>query len=145
MFSHVTPIITNKGIIYDPPVENIYVPIVSTVATPIDETNPLYKTILCRNYADGNLCDNGDSCTFAHGSAELRLNPSKCKSIRCNEFLVKGKCIRGRNCPFFHGKWIGHDTAIDRGIRANYKTVPCKWYNYNNSCKYGVNCLYIHS
>lgn len=143
MFSHVTPIITNKGITYDPPVENIYVPVVA----PVDETSPLYKTSLCRQYENNNYCEKGDLCTFAHGNTELRLNPLRCKKIRCNEFLVKGRCVRGHSCPFFHEQWtgVGHNTAIDRGIRANYKTVPCKWYHNNNSCKFGVNCLYIHS
>lgn len=33
--------------------------------------NPLYKTVLCRNWTRCGKCPLGDKCSFAHGSAEL--------------------------------------------------------------------------
>lgn len=32
----------------------------------------LYKTILCRHFAQGDVCAHGSACKFAHGEAELR-------------------------------------------------------------------------
>ena len=139
IFSHVSPIFTKNGVIYDPPIENIYTPIISYG---INAADPRYKTSLCNYYSDNNYCDKEDNCSFAHGESELRLNPLKYKNTMCHEFIGTGICSRGSNCLFSHKQ---NNTIATRKIIFNYKTELCKWYSKNNSCRFGENCLYIHT
>lgn len=39
--------------------------------------DPLYKTVLCKNFADKGKCKYGKRCTFAHGKEELRQRPRR--------------------------------------------------------------------
>jgi len=64
----------------------------------------LYKTEICRSYAEFGLCRYGKSCRFAHGRGELRVKPKphwKYKTAMCKKFLA-GYCPYGSRCNFVH-------------------------------------------
>ena len=74
-------------------------------------TNPkLYKTTLCQFYLQG-PCKNGDKCSYAHGTSELRSSSglgvaevgSKAKTKLCEKFIQFGDCPFGVACSFAHG------------------------------------------
>lgn len=77
----------------------------------VEKMNPLYKTALCTNWANGE-CKYGKKCNFAHGQAELRRreapkpttkeNPLY-KTALCANF-AEGKCKFGDRCNFAHGE-----------------------------------------
>ena len=81
------------------------------------ETDPkLYKSTLCQFYLKG-PCKNGDTCTYAHGTSELRtadgnsvadLENSSDKKVLfkttlCAKFVTYGDCPFGPACNFAHG------------------------------------------
>ena len=88
-------------------------------------------------------CKNGDNCTFAHGTSELRASAgpggkdvtaaaSKYKTNLCKQFITAGFCPYGETCLFAHG---GHElrpgvvdpaTAEKQEQSPNYKKVLCK-------------------
>lgn len=70
---------------------------------PIDCTK--YKTEMCRNWVETNICQYAEKCNFAHGYDELiEKNPSneKYKSKKCIPFHSKGVCTYGHRCLFLH-------------------------------------------
>ena len=70
---------------------------------PIDSTK--YKTEMCRNWVELQICQYAEKCNFAHGYEELLdKNPSieKYKSKRCQPFHTKGVCSYGQRCLFLH-------------------------------------------
>lgn len=56
----------------------------------------LYKSSICEFHGQGR-CREGNKCTFAHGSDDLRL---KCKF----HFEFRDGCLQGEKCPFSHVK-----------------------------------------
>ena len=81
------------------------------------ETDPkLFKSTLCQFYLKG-PCKNGDTCTYAHGTSELRtadgnsvadLENSSDKKVLfkttlCAKFVTYGDCPFGPACNFAHG------------------------------------------
>ena len=80
-------------------------------------TDPkLFKSTLCQFYLKG-PCKNGDTCTYAHGTSELRtadgnsvadLENSSDKKVLfkttlCAKFVTYGDCPFGPACNFAHG------------------------------------------
>ena len=78
-----------------------------------------YKTALCKNILEQGHCGRGDSCHFAHSSAELRAkkptmgsvpmsSPFKrkrenVKTVLCQNYSAFGECQYMDNCSFAHG------------------------------------------
>ncbi|XP_041037973.1 mRNA decay activator protein ZFP36L1-like [Carcharodon carcharias] len=64
----------------------------------------LYKTELCRRFAESGGCKYGDRCQFAHGLHELRLLPRhpKYKTEYCRTFHTLGFCPYESRCHFIH-------------------------------------------
>jgi len=64
----------------------------------------LYKTELCRSFADTGCCKYGHKCQFAHGQHELRpvLRHPKYKTEICKSFATTGQCSYGARCRFIH-------------------------------------------
>jgi len=64
----------------------------------------LFKTELCRSYADTGACRYGHKCQFAHGEHELRaiLRHPKYKTEFCKRFTYNGLCPYGNRCRFIH-------------------------------------------
>ncbi|XP_067877626.1 mRNA decay activator protein ZFP36L2-like isoform X2 [Heterodontus francisci] len=64
----------------------------------------LYKTELCRRFAESGGCKYGDRCQFAHGLHELRLLPRhpKYKTEYCRTFHTLGFCPYQTRCHFIH-------------------------------------------
>lgn len=64
----------------------------------------LYKTELCRSFAETGNCRYGTKCQFAHGKAELRslLRHPKYKTEVCKTFHTIGTCPYGNRCRFIH-------------------------------------------
>ena len=77
---------------------------------------------MCKHYNTTQGCSYGDKCQFAHGPQELRLlnNQSSINSI--NSEGKKSKQIN----PI------------------NIKTVKCKNWEKNGTCKYGNYCTFAH-
>jgi len=73
-------------------------------------TSPQYKTVLCQQFMEGNGCQFGESCSFAHGHGEVRnvqmnlaaLNPNY-KGSLCKYFMTTGECEFGSICQYAHG------------------------------------------
>jgi len=66
--------------------------------------NELYKTEMCRSYAESLFCRYGSKCQFAHGEEELRLikRHPKYKTRLCRKFTQSGTCLYGQRCRFIH-------------------------------------------
>lgn len=64
----------------------------------------LYKTELCRSFADTGNCRYGHKCQFAHGEHELRqiMRHPKYKTELCKTFQREGSCRYGNRCRFIH-------------------------------------------
>lgn len=64
----------------------------------------LYKTELCRAFAQTGHCRYGELCQFAHGQEELRTPPRhpKYKTEKCRTFWTQGHCPYGPRCRFIH-------------------------------------------
>ena len=73
----------------------------AAMSTP-ETRNALKLTRKCK-YWDAGRCYDGNQCTFAHTSAELRDAPSLLRTQLCYQFR-KGQCSRGAACTFAHGK-----------------------------------------
>ena len=71
------------------------------MSTP-ETRNALKFTKMCK-YWDARRCFDGNQCTFAHTSAELRDAPSLVRTQLCYQFR-KGQCSRGAACTFAHGQ-----------------------------------------
>lgn len=84
---------------------------------PIDGTK--YKTEMCRNWVETQICQYSDKCNFAHGYDELiEKNPGndKYKSKKCLPFHNKGVCTYGHRCLFLH-----ETRTLDEIPRSFYK------------------------
>ena len=64
------------------------------------EFNIKYKTEICKNWLSGQ-CKFGDTCIFAHGKQEIKLNSSQ-KSKECKNFKSSYFCPYGEKCQFKH-------------------------------------------
>lgn len=64
----------------------------------------LYKTELCRKYAETGSCRYGAKCQFAHGEAELRpvQRHPLYKTEPCRMYHQLGRCNYGPRCRFIH-------------------------------------------
>ena len=86
-----------------------------------------YKTSMCKNMLEQGHCSRGDSCNFAHSSAELRAKKpgmsddygnntygsavasgmkrkhDNVKTVLCTNFSNYGECQFGDSCTFAHG------------------------------------------
>mmetsp|Transcript_53130 Transcript_53130/g.113466 ORF Transcript_53130/g.113466 Transcript_53130/m.113466 type:complete len:683 (-) Transcript_53130:495-2543(-) len=63
----------------------------------------LSKTKLCKFFSKG-FCSRGHSCTFAHGSKELRTQPNLFRTELCFEFTSSGRCQHGQSCKYAHSE-----------------------------------------
>jgi len=66
----------------------------------------LYKTELCRSWAETGSCRYGAKCQFAHGVEELRpvMRHPKYKTEICRTFHTLGTCPYGTRCRFIHNR-----------------------------------------
>lgn len=67
--------------------------------------NELYKTEICRSYAEsGGFCKYGSKCQFAHGDEELRpvRRHPRYKTKLCRNFVTTGACPYDSRCRFIH-------------------------------------------
>jgi len=64
----------------------------------------LYKTEMCKSWAESNTCRYGEKCQFAHGETELRpvFRHPKYKTEICKTFHNYGNCNYGKRCRFVH-------------------------------------------
>ncbi|CAI9298417.1 unnamed protein product [Lactuca saligna] len=83
--------------------------------------NIFYKTRICHKFLEGN-CGNGDSCTFAHGSNDLREPPPNWPE------LVKHK--RGLD--------------LDDDQRIIHQMKICQKFAKTGECSYGEKCIFLH-
>ena len=72
----------------------------------------LKKTRMCRFYGSG-CCSRGESCSFAHGESELRVQPDLMKTKMCKFYTTTGEC-RVSSCRYAHGR---HEL---RKLRSNH-------------------------
>ena len=83
-----------------------------------------FKTMMCKHYNTTQGCSYGDKCQFAHGSHELRL-------------LNNQSNINGKNK-------ISENKKSKQINPINIKTVKCKNWEKNGTCKYGNYCTFAH-
>ena len=85
------------------------------------ETNPRYKTLICKHFNTPQGCSYGDKCQFAHGESELKP---------------------------FEGKILNQTQANSNKNKQtnvlNYKIVKCRNWEENGNCKYGGHCTFAH-
>ena len=131
-------------------------------------TDPkLYKTSLCQFYLKG-PCKNGDSCSYAHGTSELRSmtggsiaeiesggKKSLFKTTLCAKFVTFGECPFGLGCNFAHGvkelqMSLNASTVMQKEeeekakSNPSYKTTLCKNYIAGLFCQFAEKCQYAH-
>ncbi|KAI3781897.1 hypothetical protein L2E82_11925 [Cichorium intybus] len=107
---------TNLEVNKNPPRNNP-----STIPMNRGTTHIFYKTRMCQKFLEGN-CKNGDTCTFAHGSKDLREPPPNWPDLVkdnrgqnwnddqriihqmriCHKFVKTGECPYGEKCNFLH-------------------------------------------
>nr|XP_043638094.1 zinc finger CCCH domain-containing protein 39-like [Erigeron canadensis] len=87
--------------------------------------NIFFKTRMCQRFLDG-ICGNGDGCSFAHGSSDLRDPPPN-----WHELVKDSKGGNGGLHYNDEDRWIQQ-----RGI--------CKKFYYRNECPYGDKCNFSH-
>jgi len=109
-----------------------------------------YKTIMCKQWSEGKVCQYGVECLYAHGPGELREftvpeSKAEYKTVLCKNWEKDGKCEWGEQCKWAHGKedlQAGHSRA-GMGWNSQYKTVVCtKW--EEGKCEYGPKCMFAH-
>jgi hypothetical protein len=116
----------------------------SAVGPPVDDykdrrlgaaQGAIVKSKLCV-FWQNNLCKRGDSCTYAHGTAELQTAPDLVKTSLCRN-MTNGSCtIEG--CPF------AHSTRELRSTDNVYKTKICSVWATGKRCWDGALCRYAH-
>ncbi|XP_051147652.1 zinc finger CCCH domain-containing protein 39-like isoform X2 [Andrographis paniculata] len=123
-----------------------------------------YKSELCLRFLRGK-CFHGESCRFAHSTAEIRkpeLNPVDVKMKECYWFSSGLDCPYGQTCQFLHkcdrritggnhrnekdqvecsGSLSGGGNA-DKTVSGKTK-VCSKWERFG-SCVYGGKCIFLH-
>merc|ERR1712172_184597 len=132
------------------------------------ETDPkLFKSTLCQFYLKG-PCKNGDTCTYAHGTSELRTSDGNSvadlenssdkkvlfKTTLCAKFVTYGDCPFGHGCNFAHGvKELRQALEASSSAKStddlakdnpSYKTSLCKNYMMGMFCQFADKCQYAH-
>ena len=87
------------------------------------QSNPRYKTTLCKKYMSSKSCPYGEKCQFAHGEQELRS-----PSIQANNNLMYNMAMGNK----------GQNSYL------NYKIIKCKNWEKDKTCKYGQHCTFVH-
>ena len=121
-------------------------------------TDPkLFKSTLCQFYLKG-PCKNGDSCSYAHGTSELRTSAGGSiadlessssdkkilyKTTLCAKFVTYGDCPFGPGCNFAHGvKELRQALEMSSAAKEeeekaknnpSFKTSLCKNYMMGNT------------
>lgn len=89
------------------------------MSTP-ETRNALKFTKMCK-YWDARRCYDGNQCSFAHTSAELRDAPSLVRTQLCYQFR-KGQCSRGAACTFAHGQEELRPSSVEVQCSGDRKT-----------------------
>lgn len=115
--------------------------------------NDLYKTEICRSYAEsGGYCKYGSKCQFAHGDSELRpvRRHPRYKTKLCRNFLATGSCPYDARCRFIHAPSDFMNGALDvaspRSMAKNNPNVcaPPLSHQYAQPVPVGVASLPLH-
>jgi len=112
---------------------------------------------MCKQFAEGEFCDLGENCHFAHGEDELRVGPRGgmeagdgpspgrpgpfYKTTLCKRWGETGSCEFGSDCLFAHGEAELRQTP-DRPD--NFKTILCKNWEAEGRCEWGEQCRWAH-
>lgn len=89
--------------------------------------NPLFKTIICKNYIETGWCQFGDQCRYAHGKKDLRSKPDKFV-IDTNELSDEMKAKMKAKAQSTPG----------------YKSKLCQTFEETGHCQYGDICIFAH-
>ena len=68
-----------------------------------------YKTEMCKFWETMGHCEYEDSCSFAHGTEELKQKtdvPKNYKTKLCKRFHKQMYCPYGARCQFLHNELI---------------------------------------
>lgn len=106
----------------------------------------IYSNFLMFRYYEQGGCPRGSSCTFAHGSNDVKqfqempvMNGSfniYVKTRMC-KFFLEGECPRGLECSYAHGE---HE--LRKSVGPKTKTKLCKFY-VDGGCDRG-DCSFAH-
>eukprot|EP01054_Gregarina_sp_Poly1_P000040 Gregarina_sp_Poly_1__39@NODE_1009_length_5370_cov_312_415802_g707_i0_p1_GENE_NODE_1009_length_5370_cov_312_415802_g707_i0NODE_1009_length_5370_cov_312_415802_g707_i0_p1_ORF_typecomplete_len1022_score134_93zfCCCH/PF00642_24/0_052zfCCCH/PF00642_24/2_4e06zfCCCH/PF00642_24/0_0014zfCCCH_3/PF15663_5/0_2zfCCCH_3/PF15663_5/3_6e05Torus/PF16131_5/1_3Torus/PF16131_5/0_28Torus/PF16131_5/7_3zfCCCH_2/PF14608_6/3_1e02zfCCCH_2/PF14608_6/1_3zfCCCH_4/PF18044_1/7_5e02zfCCCH_4/PF18044_1/1_2zfCCCH_4/PF18044_1/4_5zf_ len=102
---------------------------------PISNAVIAAKTRLCVKFEKG-TCTSA-SCTFAHGSLELRKKPDLRKTKLCESFSSTNSCSKGSECTYAHGI---HEL---QATSEYFKTSICPNWKQGH-CDAGVHCRHAH-
>jgi len=96
----------------------------------------LFKTDMCKYFLEGR-CENGDFCSYAHDSQEVRNRPDLTCTSMCRTQMKTGVC-NNKNCRFAH-------TESDlRATHGFFKMKMCV-FAQSRRCKHGNQCRFAHS
>eukprot|EP00448_Togula_jolla_P023940 CAMPEP_0170592444 /NCGR_PEP_ID=MMETSP0224-20130122/12927_1 /TAXON_ID=285029 /ORGANISM="Togula jolla, Strain CCCM 725" /LENGTH=821 /DNA_ID=CAMNT_0010916349 /DNA_START=161 /DNA_END=2626 /DNA_ORIENTATION=+ len=82
-------------------------------------------------------CENGDTCSYAHDTEEVRTKPDLTRTSMCRNVQAKGICEE-KGCRF------AHDEAQLRATHGFFKMKMCGFAQAGR-CKHGKNCRFAHS
>jgi hypothetical protein len=69
------------------------------------QSDPKYKTEMCKSWSESGFCAYGNKCRFAHGKDELFGKIVSCKKYKqkdCMSFFKNNYCCYGSRCHFRH-------------------------------------------
>jgi hypothetical protein len=113
---------------------------------------------ICRFFQKNGTCRDGDDCPFLHaagpvkGEAKGSVDESSGRRI-CRFFQKNGTCRDGDSCPFVHASKSVSAPApaqknatpvADNVPAAKDKTVKCRYFSKNGSCRLGDACTFMH-
>lgn len=109
---------------------------------PTPKNPKLYKTELCRSWADTGKCNYNDRCQFAHGVDEKRPVPRhpKYKTEMCQSYHQTGYCGYGARCHFIHNEeahvlaqMVAANTVATKQQQQPSPTRPNNLFTSNNA------------
>jgi len=96
----------------------------------------LFKTDMCKFFLQGR-CENGDRCSYAHTSGEVRHKPDLTRTSLCKNIAQSGTC-EDPTCRFAHSE---NQLCATHGF---FKMKMCS-FAQSGRCRHGATCRFAHS
>jgi len=108
-------------------------------ATPCTLDPASFKTALCARFEVSGRCKNGDKCSRAHGSKELRLRTDQARCTKHGRWKAISELAEGtQHCS--------DATPCKFSEDEKYKRKLCQFYDpaSGRECSHGSNCFHAH-
>jgi len=98
------------------------------------DSNPRFKTEICRNFKEKGSCLYGVDCQFAHGNEEMRETgkQNKYKTKLCQKYWIAGYCAYGPRCNFVHNEDKDNEARRRPGSAGDLSGESLEWASSNS-------------